>query len=534
MDYVIEEHVIDVAMREVRRRDTIVAVEPKVFDLLHHLVENRCRVVTKDELIAQIWQGRVMSDAALSSCVKAARRAVGDDGRQQRLIRTVHRRGFRFVGPVVANEGRSSADRVPGAPAPCCAAPHPEVATADAAAFDLDLSLPARPSIAVLPIRALTGDQAILLADGFTHDLTVRLARTRWLFVTARASAARFGNTSLAPAGIGERLGVRYFVGGSLMTDGRRLRLTVTLTDTRRNCEIWAEHFDRTIDDMFAVHDEIGDHVVAIVDAEIERIERQRALLAPSASLDAWSAYHRARHHLYRYTAEDCDRAEHYLAIAARLDPHASRVFAGLSFVHWQRAFLEVGSDRAGEIARTFEHARHAVALDPRDPQGHWALGRAFLLEGDVEQAVEELKAAVDLNPNFAIGQYSLAFGLSFGDDSARAFERVAKARRLSPYDPMTYAFLAVRAFLHAMQGEPGEAAAWARRAARQPNAHYHIQAIAGWCHQVAGRVAEAQHYIARLRSLRPDYSREDYFRAFPFCPQKRAMIDAALAELGI
>src|SRR5262245_48773109 len=210
MDYAIEGHVIDVAMREVRRRDVVVAVEPKVFDLLLHLVENRRRVVSKDELVERIWQGRTISDAALSSCVKAARRAIGDDGRQQRLIRTIHRHGFRFVGPVVVNDQGPSADCGRDTPAvrPAAGDLGGEASPADGAAFDLDLSLPVRPSIAVLPIRALGGgDQPSLLADGFTHDLTVRLARTRWLFVTARVSAARFQDASLDPAGIGERLG---------------------------------------------------------------------------------------------------------------------------------------------------------------------------------------------------------------------------------------------------------------------------------------------------------------------------------------
>ena len=537
MDYAIENHVIDVAMREVRRRDAVVAVEPKVFDLLLHLVENHCRVVSKEELIAQIWQGRAISDAALSSCVKAARRAIADDGRQQRLIRTIHRHGFRFVGAVAAPAQGTPADGTPGTPALRHAAGDRDAAAAalEDAGFGLDLSLPARPSIAVLPIRALGGgDEPGLFADGFTHDLTMRLARTRWLFVTARASAARFKNGTLDPGGIGERLGVRYVVDGSLMVVGRRLRLTIALTDTRRNCEVWAEHFDRAIDDFFAVQSEIGDRVAAVVECEIERMERQRALLEPFASLDAWSAYHRARHHLYRYTAEDCAQAEHYLGIASALDPCASRVFAGLSFVHWQRAFLEIASDRAGALAKSFECARHSVALDALDPQAHWALGRAYLLEGDTEAAMEELEAAVDLNPNFAIGQYSLAFGLGFGKDSARGFDCVAKARRLSPCDPMTYAFFAVRATLHGVHGEADEAAEWSRRAVRQPNAHYHIQAIAGWCHQLAGKDAEAHSYIAQLRSFRPGYSRADYFRVFPFCAEKRAVIDGAFAALGI
>jgi len=536
MEYAIETQVIDVAQREVRRQDACVPVEPKVFDLLLYLVENRARVVAKDELVERIWNGRAISDAALSSCVKAARRALGDDGQQQRFIRTINRRGFRFVGPVEAHDRAMPAADVQARPPKFGAAGAGEdTSPADAAAYDLDLTLPARPSVAVLPICALGDeDQQALLADGLTHDLTVRLARTRWLFVTARASAARFHASAFDPAEIGRRLGVRYLLGGSLRAAERRLRLTITLSDTVRGCEIWADRFDCAIDDIFAVQDEIGDRIVGVVESEIERVERQRALLEPFASLDAWSAYHRARHHLYCYTAADCERAEHYLDLAGRLDPHASRVLAGLSFVHWQRAFLEMGCDRSGATRKAFDCARHSVALDPLDPQGHWALGRAFLLVGEIEPAVEELEAAVDLNPNFALGQYSLAFGLGFGNDSARGFDHLVKARRLSPYDPMTYAFFAMRAALHGLHGEPEQAVEWARRALLQPNAHYHIQAIAAWCHQTAGQHERAQNYVARLQEMRPGYSRADFFRAFPFCPEKRALIDTALAELGI
>ena len=244
MEYAIETQVIDVAQREVRRQDACVPVEPKVFDLLLYLVENRARVVAKDELVERIWNGRAISDAALSSCVKAARRALGDDGQQQRFIRTINRRGFRFVGPVEAHDRAMLAADVQARSSKFGAAGAGEGTSLDAAAYDLDLTLPARPSVAVLPICALGDeDQQALVADGLTHDLTVRLARTRWLFVTARASAARYHASAFDPAEIGRRLGVRYLLGGSLRAAERRLRLTITLSDTAQSCEIWADPF---------------------------------------------------------------------------------------------------------------------------------------------------------------------------------------------------------------------------------------------------------------------------------------------------
>lgn len=531
MAYKVEAYTIDTARREIARGEVTVAVEPKVFDLLLYLIENRDRVIGKRELVDQLWGGRIISEDALYSCIKAARRAIGDDGRQQRLIRTSQRVGFRFVGPVeVEPDGQASAMSLilPGAGAE-------DAAAADGATFDLDLNLPRRPSVAVLPFRALSAEpEHALLADGLGNDITVRLARTRWLFVTARASAARFQAPELDAVEIGQRLGVRYLLRGTLMADDRRMRLVVSLCDTVEGRDIWAERFDRKIDDLFALQDEIGDLIVAGVEGEIEQKERRRALLQPFASLDAWSAYHRACHHLYRYLPETHEEAERYLRLAAKLDPNAARVFAALSFMHWQRAFLETVPDREAEVALALDNARHAVSLDGLDPQAHWALGRACLLEGAFEQGVEELRSAIDLNPNFANGHYSLAFGLMFAGQSEHGFDCVAKARRLSPYDPMTFAFLAQRGQMHGLTGDFEAAADWSARAVRQPNAHYHLLAMAAWWHELAGRRDGARGYLARLLAVRPGYQGEDYFRAFPFRPAQRTLLQKAMTSLGL
>lgn len=513
---------IDVSAREIRAGAAVVPVEPQVFDLLWLLVENRARLVSKDELVERIWGGRAISDAALSTCVKAARRALGDDGRRQAMIRTVHRRGFRFVGPVA------------GAAA-TAAAPDPDEAGRPDAEAGLDLTLPSRPSIAVLPFRAPRGsERELLFADGLGRDVSVRLARARWLFVTARASAARFSGPGLDPVEIGRRLGVRYLLGGSLDIDGERLRLTVTLADVVRGQDIWAERFDRRLEDVFALQEEIGDTVVAAVESEIELKERQRAMLRPLASLDAWSAYHRASSHLYRFRAEDYDKAEVFLDLAARLDPTSPRVQAGLSFLHWQRVFLDLTADRAGALARTFEHARESVELDPLDPLGHWVLGRAHILQGEFEPAVAELARAVELNPNFAMGQYALAFGLMFDGRGQTGLGNLERARRLSPYDPLTFAFHATNGASRALAGDAEGGADWSARALRQPNVHHQILAMAAWCHELAGRREAARGFVAELRAKRPGYGRDDYFRAFPFRAAERAVIEPALARLGL
>ena len=248
------------------------------------------------------------------------------------------------------------------------------------------------------------------MADGLSLDIMTRLARTRWLFVISRGSAFMFRNSTEDVKSIALRLGVRYVVQGNVQFLGSRVRIRAALTDAVATREVWAEHYDRNVDDIFDIQDEIANIIVGAVEGEIEQTERQRALLTHPANLDAWSAYHRATWLMYQFTPEAYVEAERLFKLAARLDPNASRVFAGLSFVHWQRAFLEIGKDRDGEIKRALEYAQQALNLDPREPQGHWALGRASLLQEDFDLALEEIEHSIKLNPNFAIGHYSSAF----------------------------------------------------------------------------------------------------------------------------
>ena len=532
--YKIEDIEINSATRELRREELRVAVEPKVFDLLLFLIENRSRVVSKRELIETIWGGRVISEAALSSCIKAARRTLGDDGERQRMIRTVHRCGFHFVGPVAvmdAVEPASGESEV----LPSVMASEPCSGSVAADRTDaIRIALPDQPSLAVLPFDVRADDGSWLIAEGIQRDITGQFARARWLFVSARASVAVLAARGLAPDEISARLGVRYLLSGAIAVLNGRIRFSLTLTDGARGCEIWAERIERKIDDIFAVQDEIVDLVSGVVETEIENQERRRALQCPVASLDAWSAYHRALHHLFHFKDADCDKAAEYLDLAVRLDPSAPRVFAALSFLHWQRAFFGDGDARALNTMHAFDYAYQAVALDPLDPQGHWMLGRAHYLTGEVDQGLAESRQAIELNPSFALGQYNVALGQAFAGESVEGLTGLDRARRLSPYDPMAFAFSATRAHMLSFTGDVEAAADWADRAVREPNAHYHISAIAAWCNERANRHERALHHVANLKKMRPDYTREDYYRSFPLNDNDRALADEALQRVGL
>lgn len=236
---------------------------------------------------------------------------------------------------------------------------------------------------------------------------------------------------------------------------------------------------------------------------------------------------------MYRFTAADYELAEQFFRRSIELDPRSPRAYAGLSFIYFQRAFLELTEKRSVEEQRAINFAEEALMLDPRDPLGHWALGRAYLLSQDLGDAVDELETAVQLNPSSAVGQYSLAFALMQTGDSLRSNDVVDKARRLSPYDMMTFAMYAVRAQNLALLGRYADAAAFATRAARQPNAHYQVLAIAAYCNMLAENIETARTFYDELRSVRPAYSTTDFFRAFRHQSQQNAaLIRGAFRQL--
>lgn len=500
---------VDTAAQELRRGGSVQPVEPQVFALLVYLLESRDRVVSRDDILAAVWNGRIVSDAALSSRVKAARQAIGDDGKTQRLIRTVHKRGFRFVGDATASD-----TSVQSAPAAVAHAEQP-VPTEGRLLLHDPLVVPtSQPSIAILPFQTI-GEPGVM-AEGLAHDLITRLGRTRWLFVIARGSAFRFIGSAESPAAIAGRLGVRYIAHGVVQSEGRRIRVHAALTDSSNGAEVWSEQFDRVRDDLFAIQTDIADAIAGAVETHIESIERGRSLLKPSENLDAWEAYHRGCWHMYQFRPEHYEEAERFFLRSIELEPASPRPFSGLSFVHWQRAFLEISKDRAGEIARAKEFAEQAVALDPRDPQGYHALGRALHLSGEREASEQELQKAVDLNPSFALGHYSLSFALYFGGLFDEAQVAVTRAQRLSPYDPMRFAMLAMKAMNLVGLGAYEEAADLIAKAVEESNAHYHILGIAAFVFDAAEKPAQSQAYLARLRAIRPEYSSETYLRAFP------------------
>jgi DNA-binding SARP family transcriptional activator/TolB-like protein len=397
-----------------------------------------------------------------------------------------------------------------------------------------------RASIAVMPFVDLSADGKPRggAADALAYDVTTRLAKLRSMFVIAQASTFALRDRAIGPEEAGRMLNVDYVVSGSVRRNlahgnGRKLQVSADLIETRTARIVWAEVFDEKIDDALDVLDEIGNRIVASVAHEIEMVERNRAILKPPNSLDAWEAHHRGLWHMYRFSKADNERARGFFARAVELDPTFARAYAGLSFAHFQNAFLGWKKPEP-EIDRAFDAASRGLMVDDRDPAAHWAMGRALWLRGTQEQAIDELERAVDLSPNFASAHYTLAFVHSQSGDPNAAITFSDHARLLSPFDPLLFAFLGSRCMALARLGQYDEAAEWGIKAAARPNAHHHIMAIAAIALGLAGRVEEAGEYTAKIRARVPNYRMADFLAAFRCSPDAASMFAKGARRVGV
>ena len=513
MIYRFEAFELDTAKVELRERGEPRPVERQVFALIALLVENRERLVSKDEILEKVWDGRIVSESAVASRIKSARQALGDDGKAQRFIRTIHRQGFRFVAGVRAEHDVQPATGAVAAPAEPAG----------------------RPSIAVLPFR-LVGDAGPYapIADALPHELIAELSRLRWLFVTARGSSFRLRAVDADMGEIGRLLGVSYCLSGTVEVASSKLAVTVELADTRNGGIVWADHFAGGIDSVHAIRTEIRARILAALEIEIPLHEANLARLTVTGNLDAWSAYHLGLQHMYRFNRKDNAAAAALFSHAAARDPGFARAQAGLSFVHFQTAFLRNTDDIAGEIALARRHAERAVDLDPLDPFVNFTMGRTFWLVGDLDGSLGWLERSTSISPNYAQGIYARAWTETLAGRGLEGRGHVDLAMRLSPLDPLYYAMLGTRAFTHMSEGEDAEAVRWAERAARAPGAHVLIAMIAAAAQAMAGDEARAAAWAANVRERNPALTREDFFRSFPMKSEAmKARVSGALARLG-
>lgn len=371
------------------------------------------------------------------------------------------------------------------------------------------------------------------LADGLTHDIITRLAKLRNLFVIARGSVFALSQQGLSPEDAARRLDVEYFTTGVIKRRLGRIEVSVELVEARTIRIVWSETFELTEVDAFLLLDAICNMIVSSIANEIEAAERNRAILKPPSSLNAWEAYHRGLWHMYRFTKADNALAYQFFTRSADADPTFARAFAGISFTHWQNAFQH-WDDRDHEADLAFESAGRSLIVDDHDPAAHWAMGRALWLRSSPDQAVIELERAVDLSPNYALGHYALAFVQSQSGDPAAAIASSDHSRSLSPFDPLLFGMLGARAMAHVRLGQYEEAAHWAIKASARPNAHNIILAIAALCLALAGRIDEGRIFAATIHRSLPDFGVEDFLATFRFSPEAEAQFRIGARRLGL
>jgi TolB-like protein len=489
LPYIFEDFVLNTDRRELRRRTALVAVEPQVFDLLVHLIRHRDRVVSKDELLASIWHGRIVSESALFNRINAARSAIGDTGEEQRLIKTLPRKGLRFVGDVRED------DVVAEVGAYTRPLPSPS------------LLLPDRPSIAVLPFTNLSGDpDQDYFADGLTEDLITGLAHIRWLFVIARNSTFVYKSRPVSVSQVSRELGVRYVLEGSVRRGGNRLRISAQLIDAATGAHHWAERYDREIGDIFAVQDEITRSVAGAIEPHLLAAEGLRTLSRSADDLGAWELVARALTHFWRLTREDCAAAVEPLRRAVETYPDYAPARGLL-------AFCQVFSTHMGWIDRGQgllpgrQHAIRAIALDDRHPWGHIALAYGAMMERRTEEAIAAFRRAVSLNPNSAAAHSHLSRGYAFAGRDQEAIEHGEEAIRLSPLDPEMALFLGAIAVAHFAAGRYGEAIDRSLEAQRLRPGFQGSRRLLCASLAHAGRVDEARSLLPTIRSEQPQLS---------------------------
>ncbi|CCE02697.1 winged helix-turn-helix domain-containing tetratricopeptide repeat protein [Bradyrhizobium sp. STM 3809] len=494
MVYGFDEFVLDPGRRELRRDGELVALEPQVFDLLAFLIGARDRVVTRDEILDAVWNGRIVSEATLASRISAARSAIGDSGEAQRLIRTFPRKGIRFIGEVREQ-----------------AAARPEVVEA-APRFD-------GPSIAVLPFTNMSGDPAQdYFADGMVEDIITALSRCSGLAVIARNSSFIYKGRAVDIREVGRELGVGYVLEGSVRRVGDRLRISGQLIDAGSGAHLWADRFDGDVNDVFALQDRITERVVAAIEPTLEQAEGARRRIAPQPRPAAYDLLLRAASLRDAFTPESLKAAIGCLDEALALDTDYAPAMAARAYCQALRHFQgwsEPGEDYRVEAVAL---AWRATERAPGDAQVLWMAAFAIWnMADEIAPARELFKRSLAINPNSAMALTLSGWIAAMAGQPAEGRALIERALRLNPRDPRGW-FAAGAMAICALAGEDREQAInWAETALSQ-NRRFAVAlrvlivALVG-----TGEVARAADIARQLLVVEPDLTVSGFLARIPF-----------------
>jgi TolB-like protein len=478
----------------------------RALDILRLLAVAEGAVVSKDELMTRLWPGRTVAENNLHVHISGLRKALDEHGEDHSYVVTVPGRGYRLVllsGSQPAGSSASATQHLP---------------------------LPDKPSIAVLPFASLSGNpEQEYFAEGMVEDLITSLSRLRWLFVIARNSTLTYRGRSVDVRQVGAELGVRYVLEGSVRSAGTRLRISAQLVEAETGGHVWAERYDRAVEDIFAVQDEITDTIAATLEPEISAAERERARRKPPTHLGSWEVYQRGMWHMLRRNREDFSEARRLFGEAIKLDPNFASAHASFAVSEFWQITHGFTKDAPASRAELLASASRAVELDPRDSLAHSAMGLAFMECREHTKAIAEHAIAIALNPNSSFGQWCHGYALNFAGRHAEALAKFDLALRLSPRDPGAWSYSTLRASALYQLKRYEEAAQAAEDAMRTQL----IDVVWPLVHRSAAlgqmdRRQEAEAVINELRLRRPELT----IRTFCAWPHNQARTVRSLEHI--
>jgi TolB-like protein len=496
--YEFENFRLDADRRELRRGAELVTLEPQVFDVLECLIRNRERIVTKDDLIADVWDGRIVADSTLSSRITAVRHAIGDSGDQQRFIRTISRRGFRFVGTIRVDPAGLPEGAQPAMRPATSATGRPESGS---------LILPDKPSIAVLPFANFSGDpEQAYFADGMVDEIISALSQIPSLFVIARTSTFAYRDKAIDIRQVGRELGVRYILEGSVRRDGDRVRIMPQLIDALTGTHLWTERFEGSPERIFDLQDRLTESVVGAIAPNVQRAEIERARRKPTESLDAYDYFLRGVATFNLLTKESNVQAVPLFERAIELDPQYASACGMAAWCYVRRKAWRWMVDPPREITEALRLARKAVDLGPDDALALSTGGFALAYIGnDLEDGVTFIDRAIAISPNLASALVFSGWMRIYLGEHDTAIEHFLRSIRLSPLDPFIFSSQhAGIAFAHMLMGRHEEAASWARLAMRGQPKSFFTNVVSASTEGLCGRLGDARTAMERVRQLDP------------------------------
>jgi TolB-like protein len=474
--------------RELRRNGDLIAVTPQVFDLLVYLIRNRERVVSKDDLISAIWKGRIVSESALTTRINGVRCAIGDSGEEQRLIRTLARKGIRFVG--VVHEEREPAPMIAGF------AEQPEQAPAD----------PDRPSIAILPFSNIGGDpEQEYFADGMVEEIIAALSRTRWLFVIARNSSFTYKGQAVDVKQVGRELGVRYVLEGSVRKAAGRVRITGQLIDAATGAHLWADRFDGSLEDVFDLQDKVAVSVAGVIEPTLQAAEIRRSSERPTSDLTAYDLRLRAIPHVLSRDRERLTLARGLLEDAIARDPHYGAALAWAAVVRSQLDINGWIEDREACGCEAIELAGRAIQTAPDDPEALCLAAFTFGWSGSeyTDTAMTVVERSLTLSPSRAHSWLVSGWIRLWAGQPESAIEHLNTSLRLNPRGPRPMHTLGI-GVAHFLSRQFDDALPMLHASNQElPNFGETYRFLAAsYAH--LGRLDQAQEMMERLRTVSP------------------------------